>query len=86
MAEMCAGCAGSFATPADLVLHVKKAHSGGDPRASLSMNPESSTPGVVCALCGRRFASPRALARHALSPHPRAIRPAEPAYARRVTY
>lgn len=86
MAEMCSYCAGSFATPAELVLHVRKDHSGGDSRTSLAMNPESRKSGVVCALCGRRFANPRALARHALSPHPPTMWPAESIYTRRPSY
>jgi len=86
MAEMCAYCDGSFATPADIVRHVKTAHSGRSSRSSLAANPESMTPGVVCAMCGRRFETPHALARHALSPHPRPARRAEPVYARRPVY
>jgi len=86
MAELCAYCDGWFASPADLVGHVKAEHAGGDPGSSLAMNPESRTPGVVCAMCGRRFTTPRALARHSLNPHPRPTRPAEPVYARRPVY
>ena len=75
MAEICPDCAGSFPDPADLVYHLRKAHAGGDPKESLSINPESRRPGLVCALCGRRFPTPGALARHALSPHDRWVRP-----------
>ena len=69
MAEECASCGGTFATPAELVTHVKKVHGGIAPKDSLAMNPESHTPGFVCALCGARFPTPGALARHNVRPH-----------------
>ncbi|MCI4368868.1 MAG: hypothetical protein L3K09_04820 [Thermoplasmata archaeon] len=69
MSEICPGCGAPFADPADLVQHVKKAHSGGDPDASLAMNPYSSSPGFVCALCGAWFLTPEELAGHGSKPH-----------------
>jgi uncharacterized C2H2 Zn-finger protein len=69
MAEECADCGATFSSPAELVRHVKENHSGGDPHASLAMNPESERSGLVCALCGQRFGDKQALARHNLSPH-----------------
>jgi Zinc finger, C2H2 type/C2H2-type zinc finger len=70
MAELCSNCGGSFASPAALISHMKKAHAWGDPNASLTLNPASHTPGVTCALCGRSFSTPAQLAAHALQPHP----------------
>jgi hypothetical protein len=72
--EECADCGASFGSPAELVLHMREAHSGGDSRASLLMNPESTTPGLVCALCGKRFANREVLAKHNLVPHYRSNR------------
>jgi uncharacterized Zn-finger protein len=74
MAEICADCAGSFASPTALLEHVRKVHAGGDSRSSFAMNPESRLPGVVCALCGKRYLTPAALARHGLTPHGRVHR------------
>jgi hypothetical protein len=37
----------------------------------MAMNPESTTPGLVCALCGQRFRGPQELAAHNLRPHSR---------------
>jgi len=70
MAEMCADCGAWFGSPAEVILHLRKAHSGGNARDSLAMNPESHRAGLVCALCGRRFSTMDALTRHNLSPHP----------------
>ena len=69
MAEECADCGASFSSAAELVRHVKASHHGGDPQASLAMNPESERAGLVCALCGRRFRDRQSLARHNLTPH-----------------
>lgn len=77
MAEECADCGASFASAAELSLHMRRAHAGGDPKASLAMNPESRTLGLVCGLCGERFMSRDALARHNLGPHYRVQRPRE---------
>jgi Zinc finger, C2H2 type len=71
MAELCASCGGYFASPADLMTHIKKAHRWEDPRVSLAQNPASRTPGVTCGLCGLTFSTPERLASHALRPHPR---------------
>ena len=79
MAEECPDCGASFASAAELVTHVKAKHHGGDAKASLEMNPESTTPGLVCALCGARFSSREALAQHNLRPHYRGNRPTAPA-------
>ncbi len=69
MAEECADCGASFGSPAELVAHMNKAHAGGDPKASMEMNPESHIPGLECAACGARFATREALAAHNLRPH-----------------
>jgi len=69
MAEECAECGGWFASPTALVIHVKEAHSVIHGDQSLALNPESHTPGLVCALCGKRFRSREALMRHNFSPH-----------------
>jgi hypothetical protein len=69
MSEECADCGASFATAAALVQHMKEQHGGGDAKASLAMNPESTKPGLVCALCGARFRRPGELAEHNLRPH-----------------
>jgi Zinc finger, C2H2 type len=69
MAEECADCGATFGSPAELVAHMKKAHAGGDPKASMEMNPESHIPGLECAACGARFATREALASHNLRPH-----------------
>jgi uncharacterized C2H2 Zn-finger protein len=69
MAEECADCGASFASPAELVQHMNTVHHGGDAKASLAMNPESRTPGLECGLCGARFATREALAAHNLRPH-----------------
>ncbi len=70
MAEECAACGGSFSSAAALVEHTRKEHSGSLDAETLAMNPESRTPGLVCALCGARFRGPRELAAHNLRPHP----------------
>ena len=75
MSEACADCGEYFGSPSDLTAHMRTVPSGGDPEASLATNPESSTPGLVCALCGRRFTSRDELARHNISPHYRSNRP-----------
>ncbi|MGA8665089.1 MAG: C2H2-type zinc finger protein [Thermoplasmata archaeon] len=69
MAELCARCGGSFASPSELMTHVRKAHPERNPAETLAMNPASRTPGFVCSFCGRTFASPEELARHDLKPH-----------------
>jgi Zinc finger, C2H2 type len=70
MAEECADCGASFGSASDLMVHMRTAHSGGDAAASLSMNPESHRAGLVCGLCGERFRTRAALARHNELPHP----------------
>jgi uncharacterized C2H2 Zn-finger protein len=69
MAEECADCGASFGSASDLMEHMRTAHSGGDASASLSMNPESRRSGLVCGLCGMRFRTRAALARHNELPH-----------------
>jgi uncharacterized C2H2 Zn-finger protein len=83
MAEECPDCGASFASAADLVTHMNEAHHGGDSKESLGMNPESEHAGLVCALCGERFATREALAQHNLRPHYRGNgrRANAPAYA-----
>ena len=75
MAEECPDCGASFASSAGLVDHMKRAHTGGDPQASLAMNPEAGRAGLVCGLCGARFRTPQELARHNVTPHGPTIRP-----------
>jgi uncharacterized C2H2 Zn-finger protein len=82
MAEECADCGASFASSAELVQHMKEAHPGGDPDASLAMNPESDRAGLVCGLCGARFRTRKELARHNAIPHGPAVgKPVETAVA-----
>jgi Zinc finger, C2H2 type/C2H2-type zinc finger len=69
MAEICPDCGGSYASPAELVVHMKADHKGGDAKASLDLNPSAHTPGFTCGLCGRTFARPEQLAAHSLHPH-----------------
>jgi uncharacterized C2H2 Zn-finger protein len=73
MAEECADCGASFASSSELVQHMKEAHPGGDPAASLAMNPESDKAGLVCGLCGARFRTRKELARHNAMPHGPAV-------------
>jgi hypothetical protein len=86
--ETCGICGEPFASPSELVIHMREAHKDAPASADLDMNPEAHRPGLVCALCGRRFATPQALAAHNLRPHPeldhpRSSRraPAEPSFA-----
>ena len=81
MSELCSHCGGSFASPAELVTHMRKAHRSNDPAETLAQNPASHTPGVTCALCGRTFPTADLLAAHALRPHGRAQRFGRPASA-----
>jgi hypothetical protein len=74
VAEVCPDCGGSFSSPAELVIHIKSAHSGVNPKETLAMNPEAHRRGLVCALCGLRFPNRESLARHNLSPHYRTNR------------
>jgi hypothetical protein len=78
MSEMCSECGASFGSPTDLLVHRRAAHQGGDPAATLRMNPASATPGVTCALCGRTFPSRQALARHNLLRRERPLRESRP--------
>jgi len=78
MAEECADCGGSFASPAELMEHIKRKHGELKPKETLAMNPESERAGLVCALCGVRLRDKEALARHNVSPHYRTNRPLPP--------
>jgi Zinc finger, C2H2 type len=69
VAEECADCGAYFASASDLMEHVREKHPGGDPAASLAQNPESHKAGFVCGLCGMRFRTPAALAKHNEQPH-----------------
>ncbi len=69
MRQTCSVCGAPLPSEADLIEHMQTAHRDAPPDADLAMNPEAGTPGFVCALCGRRFPTPAALARHNLSPH-----------------
>jgi len=71
MSETCTICGMPLGTPSALVEHLAAAHKYDDPTSSVERNPEAHAPGVVCALCGRRFPTARALAEHNLHPHPR---------------
>jgi uncharacterized C2H2 Zn-finger protein len=75
MAEECADCGAMFSSPAELVAHMNEAHSGGNARQSMAMNPEAEKAGLVCALCGKRFSDKQSLAKHNLSPHFRSNSP-----------
>ncbi len=76
MRDTCSVCGAPAASAAELLAHLRRAHRDASPEADLAMNPEAGTPGLVCGLCGRRFPTPTALARHNLGPHPptRAVR------------
>ncbi len=75
MQQTCHVCGTSMGSAAALIAHLRTAHRDAPPDADLELNPEAHTPGFVCGLCGRRFPTPAALARHNLAPHP----PASPA-------
>lgn len=75
MAEQCAQCGASFSSATQLIEHTNERHGAVDREATLAMNPEASRAGLVCALCGKRFADRQALAQHNLSPHYRSNRP-----------
>ncbi|HYK92858.1 MAG TPA: C2H2-type zinc finger protein [Thermoplasmata archaeon] len=68
MAEVCPECAASFGSAADLIEHTSTEHGSESPTVE---RPQSvpNAPAIRCALCGARFASPRALALHNLVPH-----------------
>jgi Zinc finger, C2H2 type len=70
MSETCEQCGEPFASPTSLMEHIHSAHPHEVGASSIDWNPEEHTPGLVCALCGRRFFSARALAQHNLRPHP----------------
>jgi hypothetical protein len=81
MSEQCAYCAASFASPAELIVHLRKARHGAGPSAGLEANPASRAGArFPCLLCGKEFLTSEALASHALRPH-RTLRPARPALA-----
>jgi hypothetical protein len=69
MSEICSICGAPAGNVADLVTHMREAHKDDAPGSSVEMNPEAHRPGLVCALCGRRFPNARALAEHNLRPH-----------------
>ncbi len=71
MNETCDLCGELFGSPTSLVEHLREAHKNDDPSATIESNPEAHRAGLVCALCGRRFPSARALASHNLRPHPK---------------
>jgi len=55
MSDLCSQGGGSFASPAELVSQMRKAHRSEDPAEPLAQNPASHAPGVTWALCGRAF-------------------------------
>jgi hypothetical protein len=68
MAETCSVCDAEFATPADLVGHMKS--HGKDP---VEMVPNPVPPEArwfSCALCGAAFDAPEMLAAHNRTTHP----------------
>jgi Zinc finger, C2H2 type/C2H2-type zinc finger len=67
MSDNCSVCGDPFGSPRALVEHTRSAHRNPDLGASLELNPESHSAGLVCALCGKRFPSPEALTAHNLS-------------------
>ena len=69
----CSICGAVTDSEADLVVHAKSAHKTVNTSTDFetTLNPEVRNPGLVCALCGLRFATPRELAAHNLGPHPR---------------
>jgi C2H2-type zinc finger/Zinc finger, C2H2 type len=69
MSEICTICGASFGSPADLMAHTKTDHKDVDPASDMEMNPEAHIPGLLCGMCGRRFPTAEALARHNLEPH-----------------
>jgi hypothetical protein len=69
MSEVCKICAAPLASAAELVDHMKTAHKDVDPAADVELNPEAHTSGFLCGLCGRRFPTSEALAKHNLQPH-----------------
>lgn len=70
MSETCSLCGEVFGSVTSLVEHENLAHSHDDQAQDVEMNPETHRAGLVCALCGRRFPTPQALAAHNLRPHP----------------
>ncbi|HTP54697.1 MAG TPA: C2H2-type zinc finger protein [Thermoplasmata archaeon] len=70
MSETCAICGAPEASAVSLVEHMKSVHKHDDPASDVEMNAEAHTAGYLCALCGQRFPTPRALANHNLRPHP----------------
>jgi len=70
VSETCPICGAPEGSAASLVQHMNTAHKRDDPAKDVEMNPEAHRPGLMCALCGRRFATPKALAEHNLRPHP----------------
>ncbi len=70
MSEACPICGAPEGSPASLVEPMRTAHKHDDPAQDVEMNLEAHTPGLVCALCGHRFATPKQLAEHNLRPHP----------------
>jgi hypothetical protein len=69
MSELCTICGAEYGSASDLMVHLKADHKDADPATDVEMNPEAHTPGFLCGMCGRRFATPQALAAHNLQPH-----------------
>ncbi len=57
------------------VSHRKEGRAGGNAPVSRWRDTEAEQPGLVCALCGKRFADKQSLAGHTLGPHFRSNRP-----------
>lgn len=70
MSETCEHCGAPFGSPVSLVEHLQSAHAQDESASSIDWNPEEHTPGLVCALCGHRFPTAKALSQHNLRPHP----------------
>lgn len=68
MAESCSVCDAEFATPAELIGHMK-VHAKDPPEAIPNPIQERGRK-FLCAACGAGFDTPEALAAHNESPHP----------------
>jgi len=69
MSEVCSECDAPFASAAELVEHVREAHTAAAATPAALENRQRAR-FLRCALCGARFRSPEALAAHNQVPHP----------------
>jgi len=68
MAEVCAECAGSFGSKADLLVHMRHEHPSPEGTAS---SVASHVPVQLCPVCGAHFADAHRLAAHLQQGHPK---------------